>query len=177
MPGIDACTSSGTRVAAEHTGTHRPHVLIVTDDEGLRDFLAEGLIYGGFWTSVIASGLQVLEVFRLRTFDLVLIDAALGGMGALEVIRRLRGRSNRGPASGPRTDVPILVIAAGPHEVDPEEAASAGADGILVAPLELETLVPYLHQVVAAWRADHPDRPWADEIASGARSGGRAPST
>jgi DNA-binding response OmpR family regulator len=150
-------------------------VLIVTDDEGLRDFLAEGLIYGGFWTSVIASGLQVLEVFRLRTFDLVLIDAALGGMGALEVIRRLRGRSSRGPASGPRTDVPILVIAADPGEIGSEEAASAGADGILVAPLDLETLVPHLHQIVEAWRAAHPDRPWADEMASGARSGNRAP--
>jgi len=152
-------------MTSQQSVSARPHALIVTDDPDLRDFLAEGLVYGGFWTSAIASGLQVLEVFRLRTFDLVLIDAALGGMGALEVIRRLRGRSSRGPADGPRTDVPILIIAADPSEVSEEEARDAGADGVLVAPLELETLVPHLHGVVAEWRAAHPDRPWADVAA------------
>ena len=38
----------------------RPHVLIVSDDEDLSAFL--GLVYGGFWTSTVASGIQTLEV-------------------------------------------------------------------------------------------------------------------
>ncbi|MEZ4624469.1 MAG: hypothetical protein R2843_06700 [Thermomicrobiales bacterium] len=57
----------------------RPHVLIVSDDQGLAEFLSEGLTIAGFWTSVIASALQTLEVFRLRTFDLIIVDAALDG--------------------------------------------------------------------------------------------------
>ncbi|MCC6792252.1 MAG: response regulator transcription factor, partial [Thermomicrobiales bacterium] len=96
----------------------RPHVLILGDDLDLTSFLSEGLTIGGFWTSVIASGIQALEVFRLRTFDLVLIDVAMKGMGALEVIRRLR---LPGAEDSPRTDIPILAIAAGLDEVDPEE--------------------------------------------------------
>ena len=52
----------------------RPHVLIVTDDPSLSEFLGEGLVMGGFWTSVISHGLQVLEVFRLRSFDLIVVD-------------------------------------------------------------------------------------------------------
>ncbi len=67
----------------------RPHVLIVSDDPSLVEFLNEGLPLGGFWTSVIASGLQAIEVFRLRQFDLVLIDAGLTSFSAVELIRRL----------------------------------------------------------------------------------------
>lgn len=142
----------------------RPHVLIVSDDEGLTSFLAEGLLYGGFWTSAVASALQTLEVFRLRTFDLMLVDAALAGMSALELIRRLRGRSDRAASDTPRTDIPILLVAGSPAEADHAAALAAGADGILVAPLDLEELVPRLHAIVQDWRAAHPDRPWADAM-------------
>ena len=51
----------------------RPHVLIVSDDPDLAEFLVEGLPLGGFWTSAIANGLQALEVFRLRQFDLIVV--------------------------------------------------------------------------------------------------------
>lgn len=140
----------------------RPHVLIVTDDPDLSTFLSEGLVYGGFWTSTVASGIQTLEVFRLRTFDLVLIDAALGDLSATEVIRRLRGRSDRDATESARTDVPILLLAAAPEELGAIDAATLGVDGALIAPLDLEEILPYLHAVVTSWRAAHPDRPWAD---------------
>ena len=143
----------------------RPHVLIVTEDVDLAEFLGEGLVYGGFWTSTVASGIQTLEVFRLRTFDLVVIDAALPGLSALEVVRRLRGRSDRAASDTPRTDVPILLVVADPSEADPAAAVDAGFDAVLAAPLELEELVPALHGVVQAWRSAHPGRPMADALA------------
>ncbi len=146
------------------TAAARPHVLVVTDDPGLKDFLAEGLMYGGFWTSSVASGLQTLEVFRLRSFDLVLVDAHLGGIGALELLRRLRGRSERAPQAA-RTDVPILLVTDQPAVVDQTGAEQAGADGILTAPIELEEIVPRLHQIVDEWRSAHPGRPMADVAA------------
>ena len=154
-----------TSTAPRQSATERPHALVVTADEGLREFLAEGLVYGGFWVSAVASGIQTLEVFRLRTFDLVVVDAALPGLGALEVIRRLRGRSDRAASGAPRTDIPILLITADPTEVEAGAAGAAGADGVLSAPLELEELVPHLHAVVQAWRVAHPDRPLADQLA------------
>ncbi len=142
----------------------RPHVLIVTDDEDLRDFLQEGLILGGFWVSIIASGVQTLEVFRLRSFDLVLVDGALAGLGALELIRRLRRPSEDDPAGGPRSEVPILALM---DQVEDEHrvAIAAGADAILTPPLELEQLLPLLMRTVLDWRAAHPGRTWADHVA------------
>jgi CheY-like chemotaxis protein len=149
--------SSGQRSATE-----RPHVLILGDDQDLSLFLSEGLTMGGFWISVIASGIQALEVFRLRTFDLVLVDAAMKGMGALEVIRRLR---LPGAEDAPRTDIPILVIAGSLDEIDPHEVAEVGANGLLLPPIELEVLIPVLFRTVDEWRHEHPDRPWADQVA------------
>lgn len=144
------------------SATTRPHVLIVGDDPDLSGFLSEGLTIGGFWTSVIASGIQALEVFRLRTFDLVLVDAALKGLGALEVIRRLRTPEAE---DAPRTDIPIIAIAGSIDEVDPLEIVEIGADGLLLPPIELESLIPALFRIVDDWREKHPDRPWADQAA------------
>jgi two-component system phosphate regulon response regulator PhoB len=144
----------------------RPHILIVSDDPELTGFLGEGLIYAGFWTSTIASAVQALEVFRLRSFDAMVLDAALGGMGAIELLRRLRGRSDRA-TTAERADIPILVIAASSDEMDPVLAEQAGAEGVIVAPIELEHLAVDLERAVSAWRALHPDRKWADEAALG----------
>ena len=144
----------------------RPHVLIVSDDPELTGFLGEGLIYAGFWTSTIASAVQALEVFRLRSFDAMLLDAALGGMGAIELLRRLRGRSDRA-TTAERADIPILVIAASSDELDPVRAEQAGANGVIVAPIELEQFAVDLGRAVSAWRALHPNRNWADEAALG----------
>ena len=144
----------------------RPHVLIVSDDPELTAFLAEGLVYAGFWTSAIASAVQALEVFRLRSFDVMVLDAALGGIGAIELLRRLRGRSDRAtPAE--RSDIPILIIAASSDELDPTLAKQSGADAVILAPIELEQLAVDLGRAVTTWRALHPDRKWADEVALG----------
>jgi CheY-like chemotaxis protein len=94
------------------------------------------------------------------------LDAALGGMGAIELLRRLRGRSDRA-TTAERADIPILVIAASSDEMDPVLAEQAGAEGVIVAPIELEQLAVDLERVVSAWRALHPDRKWADEAALG----------
>ena len=146
------------------SASERPHALVVTADEDLKSFLGEGLMYGGFWISVVASGLQTLEVFRLRGFDLVLIDADLPGIGAVEVTRRLRGQSLAAEAPA-RNDVPVVLIAADAAAINPKEVAAAGFTEMLAAPLELEELVPHLHTIVTRWRRDHPGRPWADQAA------------
>ena len=144
----------------------RPHVLIVTDDRELSDFLGEGLVYAGFWTSTVASALQTLEVFRLRSFDAMVLDAALGGIGASELLRRLRGRSDRATATE-RTDIPILVIAASQAELASIVDHNAGGDHVILAPIELNDLAAQLSELISAWRASHPGRQWADEAALG----------
>lgn len=140
----------------------RPHVLIVSDDQGLSAFLSEGLVIAGFWTSVIASALQTIEVFRLRTFDAVIVDAALDGLGAEQLMLRLLGETGR---SAPITNRPLVVIAGSPDEMTDERAARLGALKVYYPPLDIEPLALDLFAIVAAWREAHPDEFWADEAA------------
>jgi CheY-like chemotaxis protein len=144
----------------------RPHVLIVSADPDLIAFLGEGLIYAGFWTSVIADAFQALEVFRLRSFDIILLDAALGGIGALEFVQRLRGRSDRA-AAGVRSDIPLVLIASDASEVPPDIQQDGDPAATLVAPVELPEISAALMEAVTTWRRSHPDRAWADAAALG----------
>ncbi len=140
----------------------RPHVLIVSDDQGLSQFLSEGLVIAGFWTSVIASALQTIEVFRLRTFDLVIVDAALEGLGAQEMLARLLGDGGR---STPFTNRPVVVVAGSAREMSQADAERLGALKVYYPPLDIEPLALELFAIVEAWRTANPDEPWADEAA------------
>jgi CheY-like chemotaxis protein len=86
----------------------------------------------------------------------------LKGLGALELVRRLRTRDEGGT---PLADIPVLIVAGSADEIDRDRALDAGADDVLLPPLELESLIPDLFRIVSAWRAEHPERPWADEAA------------
>lgn len=115
----------------------RPHLAIVSDDLSLSHFLTEGLLYEGFWTSAIGSGLQFLEVLRLRTFDAVLLDAGLGDLAVVEVIRRMRGTSDRTSDGMPRSAMPAVVIAGFPGEISWRDVYDAGGQLLLEPPLEI----------------------------------------
>ena len=153
------------RVAARKH-LERPHVLIVSDDPSLASFLAEGLPLGGFWTTVIASGLQALEVFRLRQFDLIVLDWSLQSFAAYELLRRLRGQSSRDAGATPRTLAPAVLIADQPINLADNEARKLGVEARLHAPLELDEVARTLHGVFDTWRQAHPGIPLADAASS-----------
>ncbi len=142
----------------------RPHVLVVSDDPDLSGFLAEGLPLGGFWASAIANGLQALEVFRLRQFDLVVVDGDMQSFDATEFLRRLRGLSELDRDGLSRTNAPAVLIHASPVRAESMAASlhELGIAAMLVAPLELDDIVRSLHRVFEDWRRDHPDTPLAD---------------
>jgi DNA-binding response OmpR family regulator len=126
----------------------RPHLAIVSDDLSLSHFLTEGLLYHGYWTSAIGSGLQFLEVLRLRSFDGVVLDAGLGDLPVTEVIRRMRGTSDRAERDAPRSDMPAMVIAGFPGEVERWEIVDAGAQSLLEPPLEIEDVAAAVRQML-----------------------------
>ena len=145
------------------SGYHRPHILIVSDDQNLSQFLQEGLVVAGFWISVVASSLQTLELFRLRTFDLMLVDIMLEGMGADELVQRLRAQDASN--SVPRTDIPILALAGDVRELTGIDLESIAADAMILPPIEIEEIALDIYARIGEWRAAHPERPWADELA------------
>jgi CheY-like chemotaxis protein len=147
---------------ARQQQNQRPHVLIVCDDPSLSEFLTEGLPLGGFWTSVIASGLQAIEVFRLRQFDLILLDTRLTSFSWIELVRRLRGVSSRTTQGEVRTDAPIVLVADQALSVADSDKELLGIEAIVEPPIELDDLARLLHATFEIWQERHPDRPLAD---------------
>ena len=126
----------------------RPHIAIVSDDLSLSHFLLEGLLYEGFWTSAIGSGLQFLEVLRLRSFDAVILDAGFGDIAATEVIRRMRGTSDRVDNVTPRSTMPAIVVAGHVGETSRSEVLDAGGQGLLEPPFEITDVAVAVRKVL-----------------------------
>lgn len=76
-------------------------ILVVDDDEGVRDAIKMTLEYEGYECVFARSGQEGLELTRDESPDLVLLDVKMPGMDGLEVLRRIRDRGDT---------VPVIVI-------------------------------------------------------------------
>ena len=65
-------------------------VLIVDDEEGVRDLFSELLTKEGHKTSACSTGEETLELLKKENFDVVLLDIKLPGMSGLEVLKNIR---------------------------------------------------------------------------------------
>ena len=140
-------------------------ILVVEDEERIRQFLQRGLGFEGYRVQAAADGPTALELARENPPDLVLLDLMLAGMAGLEVCRRLRAVS----------DVPILMLTAKEAIDDRVAGLDAGADDYLVKPFAFDELMA---RVRALLRRAQPAQPqifrFADlELDTGTRQGRR----
>jgi two-component system, OmpR family, response regulator MprA len=106
-------------------------VLVIEDEDRIRQFLQRGLTYESYRVDVAADGPTGLALARENPPDLVILDWMLPSMDGLEVCRRLR-------AAGP---VPILMLTAKDAVGDRVAGLDAGADDYLVKPFAFDELL------------------------------------
>ena len=106
-------------------------VLVIEDEERIRQFLQRGLAYEDYRVDVAADGPTSLALARENPPDVVILDWMLPGMDGLEVCRRLR-------AGGP---VPILILTAKDSVPDRVLGLDAGADDYMVKPFSFDELL------------------------------------
>ena len=141
-------------------------ILVIEDEERIRQFLYRGLSFEGYKVDVASDGQVGLDLARDNPPDLVLLDLMLPGIDGLEVCRRLRSVS----------DVPILMLTAKETIEDRVTGLDAGADDYLVKPFAFDELMA---RVRALLRRAQPTQPqvyrFADlELDTGTRQGRRA---
>lgn len=146
-----------------------PRILVVEDEERIRQFLKRGLTYEGYVVDAAVDGKSGLEKARDNPPDLVLLDIMLPGIDGLEVCRRLRAASA----------VPVLMLTAKESIEDRVAGLDAGADDYLVKPFSFDEL---LARVRALLRRAQPAQPqvfrFADmELDTGTRQGRRGGKT
>jgi DNA-binding response OmpR family regulator len=107
-------------------------ILLVDDDQPLRDMLTRSFEREGHQVTAVADGHAALRAAADRSYDVVLLDVALGeGPTGHDVARLLRAR---------RDVVPIIMLTALDSEADAVQGLEAGADDYVTKPFGLAEL-------------------------------------
>jgi DNA-binding response OmpR family regulator len=122
-------------------------VLVVDDEAGIRKVLRAYLEREGFVVDEAADGpsaLTHLEDGPRAAPDLVLLDIGLPGVDGLEVLRRVRSRS----------DVYVLLVTARAEEVDRLVGLGVGADDYITKPFSPREVVARVKAVLRRPRSE-----------------------
>jgi DNA-binding response OmpR family regulator len=107
-----------------------PRVLLIEDDEAVRDGLELALRRQGYQVAAAATGEDGLDRLRALPPDIVVLDLMLPGIDGYEVCRRAR-------RIGP---VPIIMLTARSDDLDIVSGLEAGADDYVVKPVQARVL-------------------------------------
>src|SRR5580704_8034366 len=123
-------------------------ILVVDDESAIRRALRPPLMELGFQVSEASRGEEALQVLRSATYDAVLLDINMPGIGGIETLRRIR-------AFAPR--LPVLMLTVRDQEEDKVEALEMGADDYVTKPFSTRELIARIRAAVRRVRA--PARP------------------
>jgi two-component system phosphate regulon response regulator PhoB len=112
-------------------------LLVVEDDDTIRETIRDALILEGFEVTACGNGRDALQSLQRASgnedpFALVVLDLMLPGLGGLDICRQLR-------KTGDAT--PILVVSARDTEADRVLGLEVGADDYLIKPFGMRELV------------------------------------
>lgn len=113
-------------------------VLLVEDDEGLRNAIALVLRASGMEVDEVGDGRRALERFDTSGADVVVLDVMLPGVDGFTVCEELRRRSQ----------VPIVMVTARDAAADVVRGLELGADDYVVKPFEAAVLLARLRAVL-----------------------------
>lgn len=106
-------------------------ILIVEDDEQIRNFLCYALKQQGFLTETAGTGEKALAALAGKKINLLLLDLGMPDMDGMEIIKQLRSHSS----------LPIIVVSARDQDKEKVAALDLGADDYLTKPFSATELM------------------------------------
>ena len=124
------------------TNNHRPTILLVEDDDIIRDLIILSLAKQNYEIVTANNGRDALARFQAYSPDLVILDILLPWMNGLDVLRYWREKEVLG-------HTPVLIISALGNREIVEEALDTGARDFLLKPFDKNVLIERLHRLLA----------------------------
>jgi len=121
----------------------KTRVLVVDDDQRLRELVVRYLTEQGFDARAVPDAAAMDKQLARERYDLVVLDLMLPGEDGLAICRRLRGQ-NAGQANAPA----IIMLTAKGDEVDRIVGLEMGADDYLPKPFNPRELVARINAVL-----------------------------
>ena len=114
-------------------------VLIIDDDNILRNTLSKGLRSDGFNVLTAQSAEHGNEILSRISVDAIVLDRMMGGMDGLTFLQKLRAQGNKTP-------VIMLTAMTGPENTI--DGLTGGANDYLAKPFQMRELVLRLHNII-----------------------------
>jgi excisionase family DNA binding protein len=138
-PDLDAFLS-GSRSASPR-GT--PLVLVVDDDERLREFVRVNLEMDGYAVREAADAEEGLAALEDESPDLILLDVMMPGMDGWDMLRRVQERHGVGT-------IPVIMFSGKVDDETAERAHARGAQAFLGKPFDPQQLIESTKQLIRA---------------------------
>jgi two-component system OmpR family response regulator len=124
-------------------------ILLVEDEEPIRDLVATALRFTGFTVETAAAGPEGLALARNDSWSLLVLDVNLPGMDGFTLTRKLRDGGD---------DVPVIFLTARDDPADLREGFTGGGDDYLTKPFSLEELVLRVEAILRRGRGRAAER-------------------
>jgi two-component system phosphate regulon response regulator OmpR len=127
----------------------KPHILVVDDDERLRDLLQRFLMGNGFLVTTATDAAEAREILKYLAYDLIICDVMMPGEDGMALTRDLK---KQGIAA------PVLMLTALGEIESRISGFEAGADDYLPKPFEPRELLLRINAILRRVAAPPPAR-------------------
>ncbi|MCX5776694.1 MAG: response regulator [Candidatus Firestonebacteria bacterium] len=107
-------------------------ILIAEDDQGIRGLLEQGLESKNYNITTAANGQEAIGKIKKETFDLILCDIKMPGVGGIEVLKEAK---NRNP------DTRVIMITGYGEDAAYIDSKRFGATGFINKPFNIDEVV------------------------------------
>jgi PAS domain S-box-containing protein len=120
------------KVVPISSGQKKVNILVVEDEEDVRNLLKDVLTHEGHRVETASNGKLGIEKFKKKTFDMVLTDLGMPGISGWQVAEKIKAINGK---------VPIALITGWSIDLKESEMKEKGIDFILNKPYKLDQLV------------------------------------
>jgi two-component system OmpR family response regulator len=129
--------------------TREERILLVEDEEPIRDLVTTALRFIGFTVETAATGPEGLALARNDAWHVLVLDVNLPGLDGFSLCRKLREAGD---------EVPVIFLTARDDPADLREGFTGGGDDYLTKPFSLEELVLHVEAMLRRGRGQANDR-------------------
>jgi len=123
---------------AQSAAPAKPSIIVVDDDEDIRDTLREYLLVNGLDVTTVADGVSFKEEIRSKSYDLAILDLRLPGEDGLSLCRHVRDTGSMG----------VIMLTGSAESVDRVVGLELGADDYVAKPFDLRELLARVRSVL-----------------------------
>lgn len=114
------------------------HILVVDDEERIRQIIKKYAIFEGYQITEAADGMEAIEICKNQEFDIIILDIMMPELDGFSTCREIRKTSQ----------IPVLMLSARGEEYDKIHGFELGIDDYVVKPFSPKELMMRVNAII-----------------------------